>query len=363
MELNNVINSRNNCFNLIRMVAASLVIFSHSFALSTGLRNSEPVTQYLGVSLGYIAVDIFFLTSGLLVCKSLLTTNSIKYFIVARCLRIYPALLVSVLFCCCIGIVVTDLHTLNFLTHSETLQFVVYNSSIILTDAQYLPSVFLDAPLDRSVNGSLWTLPWELRMYFLLILLGGAYFFTRKLAIDVSWLPFATITIAIFSTSFLLYSHLNDVKPHWFYTKFFRFSSAFFIGGSLYIIRNRISLTYPLMLTASAILASSFLILNTQYSFVVYILFTPYLILCAAYLPNGKILNYNKLGDYSYGMYIYAWPIQQCIAISIPGIKPFEMFILAFVGTLMLAYCSWNYIEKPALRIKSNLSIKGNITR
>lgn len=71
-RLSDVIDSKNNNFNLIRMFAATLVIFSHSFALSTGMRGAEPVKNYLGLSLGHMAVDIFFITSGLLVCKAYL---------------------------------------------------------------------------------------------------------------------------------------------------------------------------------------------------------------------------------------------------------------------------------------------------
>ena len=83
-----------------------------------------------------------------------------------------------------------------------------------------------------------------------------------------------------------------------------------------------------------------------------YIITMPYVVLCAAYLPKGKILKYNNLGDFSYGTYIYAWPIQQTLAIKIVGITPTEMTILAGIIVIGLSAISWNFIEKPCMKLK-----------
>jgi peptidoglycan/LPS O-acetylase OafA/YrhL len=68
-----------------------------------------------------------------------------------------------------------------------------------------------------------------------------------------------------------------------------------------------------------------------------------------AYLFGGWIRNFNRLGDYSYGVYIYAFPVQQCLAALIPGISVARMNIYASLITLTLAVMSWHFIEKPAL--------------
>jgi len=351
IKLKDVINSRDNNFNLIRMLAAILVIFSHSFALSLGGVAADPIANYLGISLGYIAVDVFFITSGLLVCKSLFTSKSLKEFVVSRCLRIYPALIISVLFCCLLGGVISELSLPQYITNSELIQFVFYNSTIVLTDYQELPGVFYNAPLDRSVNGSLWTLPWELRMYIILIVLGMFLYITKKLNCFVNALPFLIIIISLTSLGFYLYDHIREAEYHWLYTKLYRFTATFFIGGALYVLRNYISLKLKWMLIAISLLifASS---LNQQLFFIFYVFLIPYIVLCMAYIPKGTILNYNKLGDYSYGTYIYAWPVQQTLATTIIGITPLSMFSITFIITLLLSYLSWNYIEKPSLKIK-----------
>jgi peptidoglycan/LPS O-acetylase OafA/YrhL len=94
-RLENFLGTRDNNFNLIRIFAAALVLYSHSFDLF-GL--TEPLGNLLGHTFGSVAVDVFFITSGLLIARSLYTRNNLPAFVKARVLRIYPALIVAVLF-------------------------------------------------------------------------------------------------------------------------------------------------------------------------------------------------------------------------------------------------------------------------
>ncbi|ASP47980.1 acyltransferase family protein [Cognaticolwellia beringensis] len=350
IALSSVIDSKNNNFNLIRMLAALAVIVSHSYALALGNRELEPIKNLLGISLGSIAVDIFFITSGLLVTRSLLVRTDLKFFIVSRILRIFPALLVSVLFCVILGAYLTSFSLQNYLQDSTLLNFIIYNSTIIITDYQELPGVFYNAPLDSSVNGSLWTLPWELRMYVVLIGMGVLSYVLKKVNITFPIVPAIIVLIAISSTALYFHFHFNE-NFHWFYYKFFRFASAFFIGGGIYVLRNHISLNLKWVVIILSLLIFA-LYLNKATFFVMYIFTMPYLVLCAAYLPKGKILKYNTMGDFSYGTYIYAWPIQQTIAINIIGISPTEMTILAGTIVIVLSAISWNFIEKPSMKLK-----------
>lgn len=352
LKLCEVIESRNNNFNIIRMFAATLVIFSHSFALALGNRVSEPVNEILGISLGYIAVDIFFLTSGLLVCKSLYTSNKLQVFIISRCLRIYPALIVSIFLCSLLGLILTNASLLEYLTNHELREFAYYNGTMLFTDYQKLPGVFYNAPLDRSVNGSLYTLPWELRMYLILIVLGLVKSFTQKFNISrKNWLPTTIVLIALVCLILYLNNHFISTEKHWFYTRFYRFSATFFIGGSLYFLRKYILLKMQwLMISIFVLIFAAYL--SKDIFFVAYVFLIPYIVLCLAYIPQGRILTYNTLGDYSYGTYIYAWPIQQTLAITIVGISPLHMFVTAFSFTLLISWLSWNYIEKPSLGLK-----------
>lgn len=350
LRLNEVIDSKNNNFNLIRMIAATAVIFSHSFALALGENGFEPIYNLLGMSLGGIAVNVFFITSGLLVTRSLCFKINLRQFVIARALRIYPALIVSVLVCLIVGTIISTLSFNEFIRNNNSIKFILYNSSIIISDFQTLPGVFEQAPYDSSVNGSLWTLPWELRMYLVLLGVGVLILIAKRFKFKKNIIPITILLIALISTMFYFHYHLNQ-EVHWFYSKFSRFLSAFFLGGSLYILKNHIVLSKKILLGCNLLLIISFLF-NKDVFFVVFVLFSPYIILCIAYLPKGKILQYNTLGDYSYGTYIYAWPIQQMLAITFIGITPAKMMFFTFFLTLFFAILSWHLIEKPAMRLK-----------
>ncbi|AWB56320.1 acyltransferase [Colwellia sp. Arc7-D] len=352
ITLRNVIDSKNNNFNLIRMFAALAVIVSHSYALSLGDKSLGALQDLLGVSLGTIAVDIFFITSGLLVTRSLLVRTDLKIFIVSRVLRIFPALIICVIFCVLLGAYLSSFSLQHYVQDPELLNFIIYNSTIIVTDYQELPGVFYNAPLDRSVNGSLWTLPWELRMYVLLCLIGVFCVLLKKINIKFEMHSYIIVLIAICSTSLYFYFHFQE-NFHWFYYKFFRFSSAFFIGGSLYVLRKYISLNIKWVLVLISVLLIALFISKAMF-FVAYILTMPYIVLCAAYLPTGIILNYNKLGDFSYGTYIYAWPIQQTLTTIINPISPYEMIFWCIPTTIFLAILSWYGIENPTMKFKKH---------
>lgn len=104
------------------------------------------------------------------------------------------------------------------------------------------------------------------------------------------------------------------------------------------------------------IIAICSLLLSTLFSkdmfFLIYVLSISYILLFIAYVPAGLIRGYNKAGDYSYGTYIYAYPIQQSIVALSPGIAPLPMFLMSAFVTLLLAVCSWHFIERRALGLK-----------
>jgi hypothetical protein len=101
------------------------------------------------------------------------------------------------------------------------------------------------------------------------------------------------VCIAISCTVLYLYFHLNE-NFHWFYYKFFRFSSAFFIGGSLYILRKYVYLNISWLLIIIVLMMFA-LYLDKTIFFIAYTFAIPYIVLFFAYIPKGKILSYNAL--------------------------------------------------------------------
>jgi peptidoglycan/LPS O-acetylase OafA/YrhL len=187
-------------------------------------------------------------------------------------------------------------------------------------------------------------------MYCVLLGVGLLFSISSHFKLRVNIIPFAIIVIALISTIYHFHYHLNN-EVHWFYSKAARFLSTFFLGACLYIIKDHIVLSKRALVGCGLFLLMA-LLFNKDVFYVFFTLISPYIILCVAYLPKGKILQYNKLGDYSYGTYIYAWPIQQTLAITFVGIQPVEMMFATFILTLLFAITSWHLIEKPTMKLK-----------
>jgi len=337
-------NGRDNNFNLLRFLAASAVLVSHSFVMATGSTANEPLRQTLDTTLGGIAVDIFFLTSGFLVSGSLARRKDVRSFATARALRIYPALIVAVsLTVLVVGLWFTSLTQANYFSSPQTWLYWVRNSTLITNVVHTLPGAFESNPRRFAVNSSLWTLPYELTMYLILALV---WMGASKLRRDPSRL-FGRAIVMLAMLSLTLQLLLVGVVS----SSAMRLTAMFFVGSAMFVLRDRIPLTkriFTVLLTTVLVSALNNSLFNHCYPLVL-----PYLVFYLAYVPGGYLRRFNRIGDYSYGIYIYAWPVQQMTAALVPGVQPLEMFVLSFFATFTLAVASWHLIEKPSLTMKS----------
>ncbi len=336
----------NNNFKLIRFIASSLVIFNHCYIL-TGTEG-EPLYSF-GLSFGHVAVDTFFIASGFLVTGSFYSRKEFLSFVWARVLRIFPGLMVCVLFCVLVvGFFYTDMPMDLYFKNELTYHFLFYNVLLLYKPLQYfLPGVFINNPYPFAVNGSLWTLPWEIKMYTILALFKILYFVKSKFIDQI--VRVLIVSLAILSTSFYLYYYYTEWGlPH----HLLRFSSMFFIGSSFWVFKNKIPFSYKIIFPLMFIMLC--LTFQVKIFVLMYSLFLAYFVIYLAYGPRGFILKFNLLGDYSYGLYIYAFPVQQSIAASIPGIGVLKMFVFSFAITLFLSIVSWHLVENWALKLKRN---------
>lgn len=340
--LGDFVGSRDNNFNLIRFLAASAVLFSHSFPLATGDRASEPLRQW-GITPGSVAVDTFFLTSGFLVTGSLLARRSVLRFAAARALRIYPALIVAVLLTVlAVGLGFSSLPMPAFFADTDTWRYLARNMTLVSGIEYVLPGAFEGNPWRLMVNASLWTLPFELSMYAALALLWCAATWTNP-ARSAERMKLAVALACVL----IMGSHL--VVPLASKSNGIHLAAMFFAGSALFVFRNRVPVHRGLFVALILLVA-----LAAPYAAALPVVLTlalPYLVLFIAYVPKGPVRAFNRLGDYSYGIYIYAWPVQQMTAATIKGIGPWAMAATAFVFTLALAIVSWHLIEKRALAL------------
>ena len=162
---------RNNNFNLIRFVAALAVLVSHAWPIALGADAVQPLEALTGYSLGGLAVFVFFAASGYFITASFARSRSAEVFLLARALRLFPCLAVSLLLVALImGPLVSTLGLGDYMTHPNTVTFLLRN--ITLAFPQYtLPGVFTDQPYP-AVEGSIWTLIHEVACYALVFIAG-----------------------------------------------------------------------------------------------------------------------------------------------------------------------------------------------
>jgi len=329
---------RDNNYNLIRLVAASAVIFGHSFRLSPMRDMREPVSEYvLGTWSGAIAVEAFFFISGLLVAASVIRSRTIARYFKARILRLMPALLVCLLLSVFVlGPLLTHLSQLDYFNHPKTWKYLYGNASLVRPEFM-LPGVFQDHPV-KGVNGSLWTLPAEGRMYLILGLAGALGLMRRR------WSANALLALLL-GVGLFLPQYLPLISDN---HRYYRLAIYFAAGTFFFVNRDYI----PLNWLALVILLGSMPLWH-DHAFRLLILGATicYGVACIAYLPSWGWPKW--MGDYSYGVYIYGWPSQQLAWLIIPGALPLHNAALAFFIALPLAVLSWHFVEKPALGLKN----------
>lgn len=293
-----IAHGRDNNFNLIRMLAASAVIVSHSYPLASGIGTPEPMTAWSPFSMGGAAVQVFFAISGFFILKSFERRGSFAEFAAARIGRIVPGLAV-------VWLVTTDL--------------AVFGVN------------YTRAPGPPLVNGAIWTLWFEGACYIGLAVAGLAGLYrTGRFGMFLTW--FATVYVLL-KTYFL-----HRLLWGWAYADL---GLPFVLGMTAYRWRRWL----PLDARIAGLLFIPAYFTDTM----------PLWSLALAYaaLWAGSAVPalraYNRLGDYSYGTYLYGWPMQKLLALAIPGIGTYAMMALALPSAWMIGIVSWRFVERPAL--------------
>jgi peptidoglycan/LPS O-acetylase OafA/YrhL len=183
-------------------------------------------------------------------------------------------------------------------------------------------------------------------MYGYLAIIGSILIYFQKW-FNRNFIKIIFLCIAIIAISANIVNHF---QPFIIDDKFIRLFSLFFTGTAFYVWRNNIYLSLRIFFLLAIVLSLS--IFEKELFFVIYSISIAYLIFYIAYVPAGIIRNFNKIGDYSYGIYIYAYPVQQSIVALMPNVSIPVMIGLSFFFTLLLSFLSWHLIEKKALKMK-----------
>jgi peptidoglycan/LPS O-acetylase OafA/YrhL len=342
MKLGELTEGRDNNFQLIRFLAASAVIVFHCYAL-TDHWTDEPLWKLAPeLNLSVLGVGAFFVASGFLVTRSWLERRRLVAFVAARVLRIYPALVCATLLTMALAAWSSTLSWQTFVVDSRTHDY-AWRTALAWDFVTGLPGAFATNPYRDAVNGSLWTLPVELRLYVGIAIAGVLGLLARRAV----W---AAVIVASFAL-ILARPELFPIVPNDKGTRALAF--LFGLGSLVYVWRDRIPVTILGLLGAVALVAVD------PWGAGRGVLFPPllaYAVLVVAYHPRLRWRTFNRLGDYSYGLYIFSFPIQQILInrLGAPAASsPLGLFAVAFPLTLALAALSWHVVEQPALGLKS----------
>lgn len=338
-RLGTLTQGRDNNIQLLRLLAASSVVVFHSYAL-TGRWTSEPLWKLAPeLNFGVVGVKIFFVLSGFLVTQSWLARRHAKSFVAARVLRIYPALVAATLFTILLAGISSALPWGSFLGHPQTWDY-AWRVALGWDMVYRLPGAFPTNPFPHDVNGSLWTLPIELRLYVALLCAGMVGLFANRFI--------SLVTVGVLMLVFI-------AQPEWFplaaNDRVVRELALLFALGSLACAcRDAVPLSLAGLAVVLALIAwNPGGLTRANY-------FAPlltYAVLVLAYHPQLQWPWFRQVGDYSYGVYVYSFPIQQTLMQRLPELEPVGLLLVSLPLSIAVAFLSWHGLERPALRLKS----------
>lgn len=335
----NTLTHRANNFDVLRLVAALSVIFSHSFLIAEGTQAKEPfvILTHSQCVLGLVGVFVFFVISGYLVTESFCRQPSPGRFALRRMLRIYPGLLVNIAVCAFVlGPIVTTLRLREYFTAQELQEFLA-NTLIMQPGELHLPGVvFSPNAVGRHLNGSMWTLRYEILMYAMVGVLGVL----RLLRLSTCLL----LTLAGIAAVFFE----DTLRPLGEFQQWTWLLGFFASGMTLHFLRDRIVFNGRWALVA---LAALVVFAAMGRLIMLFPLAGAYLALWFARRYDPWLDYSRTCGDLSYGIYIYGWPVEEFV-FWLSGDR--AAWWLVFLGALPIiltaAWLSWRFIENPALR-------------
>jgi peptidoglycan/LPS O-acetylase OafA/YrhL len=334
---------RTNNFDFLRLLGALAVVLGHAYHL---LGAGQFAPGMLGQPVQALGVIIFFSISGYLITASWTRSRDVVAYTAARVLRIFPALVVVVVISAYVlGPLVTVLPTGAYLGDPTTAD---YLRNILMQPVYFLPGVFADLPYPNAVNGSLWTLPAELFCYVVV-----------PLALLVPRLARPVVVLALLLASMWYAGTASPESAIFYGTRVVDAASmwVFFAAGSLLRLGHerfkglfRTDVAVGLMAVYVAVLG-----IQPLWALKWAWLVLPYVVLTIGLASTPVLRRSARFGDLSYGIYLWAFPVQQTL-VHVVGVLNMTVNLVLVGGiSALLALASWHLVEKPSLRLKDRV--------
>ncbi|MFM0693177.1 acyltransferase [Paraburkholderia graminis] len=351
--LSHALSRNGNNFDLVRLVAAVAVVYGHSYLLQAPDGSSDWVHNALGFDgFGALGVYAFFLLSGMLVTASFDRQRSAPRFAVLRIARLWPAVaLGSLVTVFIVGPLFTTLPLREYFSSGMTWSNLDNFSTIVMNTGWALPGVFEHNRFPVDVSSPLWTLPLQVRCYLIVLAAG----MLGLLSSPRGALLAAALGIAAFVLRVHLPPHLTPHSLPLVQIGLRDFSDTpggysfwpepfFMLGVLLYGLRERIDI-HGLMTLA---LTMVFLVFrDTAGAQPLFYLAIVYGVLWVGTTP--LLRRFVPRHDYSYGIYLYGFMVQQCVASIAPQLSHVTAVLIAAPFIVLCAALSWHCVERPVL--------------
>lgn len=343
MLLSDVIKKNNNNLDLFRIICASIVIYGHSFVMVRDAHGSDLIAKILPYDYsGSFAVKVFFFISGLVVTNSLLTNNNINHFIKSRIFRIMPGL---IFFCFTSAFIILpffyDGSIIDYYRNSGLYNYIVHNS-LLITEYR-ISGVFGNADNHTSViNGSIWTIPYEMLAYFILLSAYSVNLLNKKYLASIAFV-IVIISCLFQQDGFLVFNEGPMERS--------MLSYCFSCGVIFCVYKDQIKVKFT---HAIALLVIYILLSKTHVApFIFYLTF----FYCLIYICSRKlILKLKPKHDISYGIYIWGWPVQQMVSKLEPSLGIYSNSIISILIAMAFGLISWLLIERRFINIGRSMA-------
>lgn len=332
-----------NLLTPVRLLMALGVLLGHSYVNFLGDSAPEPLILF-NITISYAAVNGFFILSGLLITRSFDRRPDIVRFIVARALRLFPALIVlSLLAAFLFGPIFTELSPMAYFTDPGTWRYVCDVLTFGDTSGGP-PQIFQNNPWPGEFSASLWTLRYEVMAYAGSLILGIA---------GLSRTRTRVLSVFILSVlAFIVVRIVPDMLPAPF-LDLTRLASAYLLGAVLYAWRDQVRISVPLALAVTVV--AMVFGPTSSYEIMLNFALAAWILVIGFGLP-ARFAPLSRIPDLSYGIYIWQWAVMQSLNHLGLANDPYTMMAMALPISAGIAALSWFFVEKPALAYKTPLA-------
>ena len=339
---------RKNNFDFLRLVFATLVLVTHSYVLSGSSENDILGIWTSGqINCSSLGVKGFFIISGYLIFQSAFRSRSWRDYIIKRILRIYPGYIAVLIFAVVLAFCLSDHNLRGYLADNSVWSYLGNNIAMFLPLHYQIDSVFGTNVYKYAINGSIWTIPYEFFFYIIL-----SFVFALK-----KWPELLTAALAFFYIIIFLWTVKYEDRPGIDLLKnifdihlLAHFALCFFGGALLASLRVDLSKYKTYFLIGSCVMCIIFIATKTFY-FTQFAILPLIIVLTGSHATKGIAGLNSKIGDFSYGIYLYGFIVQQTLE-HFFKFNCWKLMITSIPISFIFGALSWFLIEKRALQAK-----------